>query len=60
MKNRKGITLVALVIAVVVLLILTGVSLNLIFGRNGILSKSNDVANKYSKQSENERTELKI
>ncbi len=58
MKNRKGITLVALVIAVVVLLILTGVSLNLIFGRNGILSKSNDVANKYSKQSENERTEL--
>ncbi|MFR3919747.1 MAG: hypothetical protein ACLTXD_01145 [Clostridia bacterium] len=58
MKNRKGITLVTLVIAVVVLLILTGVSLNLIFGRNGILSKSNDVANKYSKQSENERTEL--
>lgn len=58
MKNRKGITLVALVITIVVILILAGVSLNLIFGENGILRKSEYTANKYSKQSENERTEL--
>ncbi len=58
MKNRKGITLVALVITIVVILILAGVSLNLIFGENGILRKSEYTANKYSKQNENEQTEL--
>ena len=43
MKN-KGITLVALVITIIILLILVGVSINLIAGSNGILEKAtNDV-----------------
>ena len=37
LKNKKGITLVALVVTIVVLLILAGVSINLVLGnkRNG-------------------------
>ena len=39
-KNKKGITLVALVITIVVLLILAGVSLNLLIGNNGIMTRA--------------------
>ena len=39
-KNSKGITLVSLVITIIVMLILAGVSLNLITGENSILSKA--------------------
>lgn len=40
MKNQKGITLVALVITIVVLLILAGVTISMVMGDNGILSNS--------------------
>ena len=40
LKDRKGITLIALVITIIVLLILAGVSLSLIAGNNGILKKA--------------------
>ena len=39
-KNNKGITLVALVITIIVLLILAGVSLSLVLGENGVLSQA--------------------
>lgn len=39
-KNKKGITLVALVVTIVVLLILAGVSLNLLIGNNGIMTRA--------------------
>ena len=39
-KNKKGITLVALVITIVVLLILAGVSLNLLIGNNGVFTRA--------------------
>ena len=39
-NNANGITLVALVITIIVLLILAGVSISLIAGENGILSKA--------------------
>lgn len=39
-KNKKGITLVALVVTIVVLLILAGVSLNLLIGNNGIITRA--------------------
>ena len=42
MKNQKGITLVALVITIIVLLILAGVSISLVLGNNGILTKASD------------------
>ena len=37
MKNNKGITLVALVVTIIVLIILAGVSINLVLGDNGII-----------------------
>ena len=40
LKNQKGITLVALVITIIVLLILAGISLNLVAGEGGILGKA--------------------
>ena len=40
LKEKRGITLVALVVTIVVLLILAGVSLNLVLGNNGIITKA--------------------
>lgn len=40
MRNKKGITLIALIITVIVLLILAGVSLNALVGDNGVISNS--------------------
>jgi len=42
MKSQKGITLVALVITIIVLLILAGVSISLVVGQNGVLTRSTD------------------
>ena len=39
LKREKGITLIALVITIVVLLILAGVTLATLTGENGILTK---------------------
>ena len=60
-KNKKyegGITLVALVVTIVILLILAGVSLNLVIGNAGILTRSKEAANKYGKQAGNEQQGL--
>ena len=40
MKKEKGITLIALVITIIVLLILAGVSISLVLGQNGVLTQS--------------------
>lgn len=42
MKKQNGITLIALVITIVVLLILAGVSMAMVLGDNGILSKAKE------------------
>lgn len=39
LKKMNGITLVALVIAIIILLILAGIVINLSFGTNGILTR---------------------
>ena len=41
-KTSKGITLIALVITIIVLLILAGVSIAMLTGDNGILTKSTE------------------
>ena len=46
MKSNKGITLIALVITIIVLLILAGVSIAMLTGENGILTQANN--SKYS------------
>ena len=40
MRNQRGITLVALVVTIIVLLILAGVSLSLVMGNQGILNQA--------------------
>ena len=50
-KGIRGITLIALVVTIVVLLILAGVSINLIIGQNGLIKKAGDAKNS-SKQAE--------
>ena len=42
LKNKKGITLIALVVTIVVLLILAGVTISLLLDENGIIVKSKD------------------
>lgn len=39
-KKEKGITLVALIITIIVLIILAGVTISLVVGDNGIIQKS--------------------
>ena len=45
MRNQKGITLIALVITIIVLLILAGVSIAMLTGDNGILTRATDAKN---------------
>ena len=42
MRNQKGITLIALVITIIVLLILAGVSIATLTGDNGVLTQANN------------------
>lgn len=44
-KKENGITLVALVVTIVVLLILAGVSISLVLGQNGLVNRAKDAAN---------------
>ena len=46
-RGSHGITLVALIITVIVLLILAGVSLSFVLGDNGILKKAQDSSEAY-------------
>lgn len=47
-KKEKGITLVALVVTIVVLLILAGVSLSLVLNQQGVVTKSKAGAVNYT------------
>ena len=58
MKKNKGITLVALVVTIVVLLILAGVSINLVLGNNGIIAKAKDAETKSAEASQNDLKEM--
>ena len=44
MKDQKGITLIALVITIIVLLILAGVAIAMLSGENGLLKKASESA----------------
>ena len=41
-KEERGITLIALVVTIVVLLILAGITISLVFGSNGVIQKAQD------------------
>ena len=54
-KNNRGITLIALVVTIVVLLILAGVSINALFGNSGIIVKAKEAQNKMNQAVENDQ-----
>lgn len=39
MKNQKGITIITLVVTIIILIILAGVSINMLFGERGIITR---------------------
>ena len=48
-KQEKGITLIALVVTIVVLLILAGVSISLVLNNNGVISRAKEAKNNMQK-----------
>ena len=58
MKNQSGITLVALVVTIVVLLILAGVSINLILGENGLIAQAKDAREQTKTAEVNEKSQM--
>ena len=57
-KQEKGITLIALVVTIVVLLILAGVSISLVLNNNGVISKAKDAKNQYAEAQTNDEKQL--
>ena len=60
LKERNGITLIALVITIIVLLILAGVTIASITGENGILSKATNARDNNAKASAEERVKTEV
>lgn len=58
LKQQKGITLVALVITIVVLIILAGVAISLTLSDNGIFNKAVAGRDNYQLSANRERAEL--
>lgn len=46
-KKQKGITLISLVVTIIILIILGGVSINLLLGNSGIISKAKEAEKQY-------------
>ena len=52
-KKENGITLVALVVTIIVLLILAGVAISLTIGNNGLFTRAQNAAETWGKGEEN-------
>ena len=59
MRN-KGITLIALVITIIVLLILAGVSIATLTGENGILTRANDAKVETEEATAKEKVQVEV
>ncbi|MCI8760890.1 MAG: hypothetical protein HFJ34_07275, partial [Clostridia bacterium] len=58
LKRSKGITLIALVITIIVLLILAGISIATLTGENGILNKADTAKQKTEQGAAEEQVKL--
>ena len=56
----RGITLIALVITIIVLLILAGITINLTVGQNGILNRAQEAGKNYKESEVRENVELAL
>ena len=59
-KKNNGITLIALVITIIVLLILAGISIGMLTGENGILTKATQASEKYKIETAREKIQLAV
>ena len=59
-KKEKGITLIALVITIIVLLILAGIAIATLTGENGILNKSETSKEETAKQGAKEKVQVEV
>ena len=57
-KGESGITLIALVVTIVVLLILAGITISLVFSENGIIAKAREAAEKTNQAVINEQEQM--
>ena len=59
LRRNKGITLIALVVTIIVLLILAGISISMLTGQNGILNRAAEAKEKTGIAQEDESQKLK-
>ena len=57
-KEKRGITLIALAVTIIVILILAGVTIDAVFSKNGIINKSKEAANAMNNAVANDQAEL--
>ena len=57
-KKHKGITLIALVVTIIVLLIIAGISISMLTGQNGILNRAQEAKNKTQVANEKEAVNM--
>ena len=58
LKKNKGITLIALVVTIIVLLILAGISISMLTGQNGILNRTQEAKEKTQVANEKEAVNM--
>ncbi len=59
MKKNKGVTLIALVVTIVILIILAGVSMSMVLGENGLFTQAKNAANKMASAEANTQEAIK-
>ena len=57
-RSSKGITLIALIVTIIVLIIIAGISINLIFGENGVVKKGKYAKERYENGANQEQKDL--
>ena len=60
LKRNKGITLIALVVTIIVLLILAGISISMLTGQNGILTNASKAKNETGEAQIEEKVKLSV
>ena len=58
-KEKRGITLIALVVTIIVLLILAGISISMLTGQNGILNRASEAKERTEETQTQEQEDLK-
>ena len=60
MKNNKGVTLIALIITIIVLLLLAGIGITMVVGQNGILSRAQEAKTTTAEKAAREKVDLSV